>query len=556
MSLFISYRRNGGELLAKTLHDRLTYLGYKVFYDIETLNSGNFNEKIYKAIDACDDFIIILSPGALDRCSEPDDWVTKEIAYALLKNKNIIPIIFQNFEFPQILPNSINLLRYQNGLFYDIKFFDKFIERLVKKYLTSKRAFSKPALLVLLSICFTIVLVSSIILFVLLNQNIEKPGIVKKIEPENMYTLHYEKNQKKPIEQFNDGICNYFYYKIGEIHSVPIFYSETYEHIGTNQFISNNSLDTLKKMLEETNTFCFSNYVSSTALSSFQPVIDSECSTLSIAGAKMSDKFSFNNAINQSVVEPLLQSSINKTFASITLDENNANGYYRYISFANYDIFIVLISNLETEEVSYQYLTSIQEGSISSNWYYSKNKSDIELYSHSSFDKKLSFSAPINNKILFTELNEKRLIRKIIFSDNPNQKILASNEDVCLSNFNIASMLNSKAISELELDQATITLNYTTEKKSGVANSITSICTKKNNQIETLFFDTKEAKSQKTNTVQYTVSIENLREQCLEDKKLYIYFAADKNYPLDLFNNNYWVLDIELIVEFEKNYNN
>ena len=125
MSLFISYRRNGGELLAKTLHDRLTYLGYKVFYDIETLNSGNFNEKIYKAIDACDDFIIILSPGALDRCSEPDDWVTKEIAYALLKNKNIIPIIFQNFEFPQILPNSINLLRYQNGLFYDIKFFSK-----------------------------------------------------------------------------------------------------------------------------------------------------------------------------------------------------------------------------------------------------------------------------------------------------------------------------------------------------------------------------------------------------------------------------------------------
>ncbi|MBR5187568.1 MAG: toll/interleukin-1 receptor domain-containing protein, partial [Clostridia bacterium] len=67
-SIFISYRREGGEFTAKILNDRLTSLGYSVFFDLETLRSGDFNTDLYQAIDACDDFLIILSPNALDRC--------------------------------------------------------------------------------------------------------------------------------------------------------------------------------------------------------------------------------------------------------------------------------------------------------------------------------------------------------------------------------------------------------------------------------------------------------------------------------------------------------
>ena len=44
--IFISYRRDGGESTAKILRDKLTELGYSVFFDVESLRSGDFNKKL------------------------------------------------------------------------------------------------------------------------------------------------------------------------------------------------------------------------------------------------------------------------------------------------------------------------------------------------------------------------------------------------------------------------------------------------------------------------------------------------------------------------------
>ena len=90
--IFISYRRNGGEHTAKIIKDTLTEQGYSVFFDVESLRSGNFNTKLYSVIDECRDFIVILSPDALERCSDPSDWVRREVEYAIEKGKNVIPI--------------------------------------------------------------------------------------------------------------------------------------------------------------------------------------------------------------------------------------------------------------------------------------------------------------------------------------------------------------------------------------------------------------------------------------------------------------------------------
>ena len=61
--IFISYRRDGGEALAQLLHDRLVAKGYRVFYDIESLKSGPFDEKLYQKIEECGDFVLILPSG-------------------------------------------------------------------------------------------------------------------------------------------------------------------------------------------------------------------------------------------------------------------------------------------------------------------------------------------------------------------------------------------------------------------------------------------------------------------------------------------------------------
>ena len=136
-NVFISYRRDGGEHTARMLHDKLTQLGYRVFYDIESMQSGNFDDRLYKVIEECDDFLVILSPGALENTDNREPWIIREIAYALKHDKNIIPIMVRNFEFPQHMPEEIEQLRYKNGLPADTQFFAAFIKKL-EEFLQSK----------------------------------------------------------------------------------------------------------------------------------------------------------------------------------------------------------------------------------------------------------------------------------------------------------------------------------------------------------------------------------------------------------------------------------
>ena len=149
--IFISYRRDGGEFTAKILRDRLQEMGYRVFFDVETLRSGDFNKDLYDVIDGCTDFLLVLSPKALDRCVNEGDWVRYEVERALLKGKNIVPVMLKDFDFPETLPPSLEPLRYKNGLVASSQFFDAFIETL-QEYLQSvpkKRVLLKAAAAVL-----------------------------------------------------------------------------------------------------------------------------------------------------------------------------------------------------------------------------------------------------------------------------------------------------------------------------------------------------------------------------------------------------------------------
>lgn len=143
--VFISYRRDGGAATARILRDRLTELGYRVFFDVESLRSGYFNTALYSVIDQCKDVIVVLSPNALDRCVNEDDWVRKEVEHALHQKKNVIPVMLRGFRFPDKLPESIDDLRYCNGLEANEDFFDAFIERLAG-FLRAKPKFFRSLL--------------------------------------------------------------------------------------------------------------------------------------------------------------------------------------------------------------------------------------------------------------------------------------------------------------------------------------------------------------------------------------------------------------------------
>ena len=60
--IFISYRREGGKELARSLKSELERRGYRVFLDFDELNDGIFDRRIMEAIDVSPIFMVLLSP--------------------------------------------------------------------------------------------------------------------------------------------------------------------------------------------------------------------------------------------------------------------------------------------------------------------------------------------------------------------------------------------------------------------------------------------------------------------------------------------------------------
>lgn len=138
--IFISYRRDGADSLARSIYERLDNHGYECFFDKEKLGSGKFNIALYKQIEQCTDFLLILPPNGLDRCNNSEDWVRLEIEYAIEKHKNIIPVMMPGFEFPQKehLPESLKDLPNYQSLSLNMDFFSEGVQKLEEKYLHSK----------------------------------------------------------------------------------------------------------------------------------------------------------------------------------------------------------------------------------------------------------------------------------------------------------------------------------------------------------------------------------------------------------------------------------
>jgi hypothetical protein len=103
--VFICYRRAGGSALAELVRRDLRGRRYRTFMDRSELGSGPFDEQLLRRIEEAQDFIIVLTPGCLDRCGAPDDWVRREAGHALRTQRNIVPLRTREFIFPE--PNAV-----------------------------------------------------------------------------------------------------------------------------------------------------------------------------------------------------------------------------------------------------------------------------------------------------------------------------------------------------------------------------------------------------------------------------------------------------------------
>ena len=97
-TVFISYRRVD-EPWALAIYKTLKQRGFDVFIDFLGIGSGSFAKEIVENIAARAHFLILLTPNALNRVNQPDDWMRREIECAIDQKRNIVPVMLGGFSF-------------------------------------------------------------------------------------------------------------------------------------------------------------------------------------------------------------------------------------------------------------------------------------------------------------------------------------------------------------------------------------------------------------------------------------------------------------------------
>lgn len=119
-TVFISYRRTNF-FTAIAVYQDLTANGYDVFFDYESIQSGNFESVIFENIRYRAHFVVVLSPSALERLGEKNSVMRREVELAIDEKRNIIPVMVEGFDFgspktKDVLTGKLAVLPKYNGI--------------------------------------------------------------------------------------------------------------------------------------------------------------------------------------------------------------------------------------------------------------------------------------------------------------------------------------------------------------------------------------------------------------------------------------------------------
>ena len=138
-TVFISYRRTNVPW-ALAISQCLTHNGYDVFVDYTGVASGDFESVILGNIRSRAHFLVLLTPSALERCTDSGDWLRREIETAIDSQRNIVPLMLETFDFgaPAIAPQltgKLAVLRQYNAMTVIAEYFDAAMDKLQTKFL-------------------------------------------------------------------------------------------------------------------------------------------------------------------------------------------------------------------------------------------------------------------------------------------------------------------------------------------------------------------------------------------------------------------------------------
>ncbi len=109
-AVFISYRRQASEDLAYAIYQGLKLRQIDPFFDYQSIPAGRWLETILRQIAARPYFLLVLAPGTLERCANPDDILRREIQEAVNLERVIVPLTTDKFnrdDVTKYLPPSL-----------------------------------------------------------------------------------------------------------------------------------------------------------------------------------------------------------------------------------------------------------------------------------------------------------------------------------------------------------------------------------------------------------------------------------------------------------------
>ena len=143
-TVFISYRRDAaGKAFARSVHDALKHQGYDAFLDVDDMTAGKWEAQILSQVPKRAHFLLMVTPGALNRCAKQGDWLRREFELAEANKRNIVPVFEESVDIAKLhqeCPSSMKGIFEFQGLTLRHDDFQHGIERLITQYIPPHKA--------------------------------------------------------------------------------------------------------------------------------------------------------------------------------------------------------------------------------------------------------------------------------------------------------------------------------------------------------------------------------------------------------------------------------
>ena len=113
--IFISYRNDGiGNNFATRITNDLRQKGYSVYFNPDEARSGDFPERLERAIEECKDFICVVTEEYLANLIANNKicWIREELLCAKRNGKNIVPLLVNGAKMPNDSETLVEELRF------------------------------------------------------------------------------------------------------------------------------------------------------------------------------------------------------------------------------------------------------------------------------------------------------------------------------------------------------------------------------------------------------------------------------------------------------------